>query len=240
MATSTESINTLIEGYTDLKSYFESVRDGINVKVEALTASLSVTVYINGNVGSDEAAGGEETPVRTMREAVSRVPVRGFGRIIFKTSVTMSEKIDTRASGLLFEAYPGVTPALRSDWRVGDDTFLYPGQINFAGSYGSVAFNGVGMHFEEKLAGTVGDDFEIGVFMTNSITPPLFCGLFNCAITRDGGAAAFLISASSGTATLNVATSVTFSSSMNGFWFAGIPSGTQSNLTRYNTNITSL
>lgn len=239
--TGTEDINSLIGGYTDLKTYFEGVRGAIDARVDALVTSLSVKVFVNEPLGNDAADGGEQTPVKTLKEAVSRVPAGAFGTIVFKTSVTVSEQISTRARGLLFEAYPTVTPALKSDWYSDADGLQRPGQINFAGSYGSVAFNGVGMHFEGRPSGgTRADAYACGVFAANALTPPLFCGLFNCAITRDAGADAFLVAAASNTATLNVASNVTYSSAMNGFWFAGVAAGTARTSTRYNTNIATL
>jgi hypothetical protein len=224
----------------EVLDYFQGFRGSADQIIEQIRASLTVKFYINEPLGNDTAEGGENTPVKTLEEAISRVPAGAFGTIIFKTSVSITEKINTRARGLLFEAYPTVSPALRSDWRVGDDGLLYPGQINFAGSYGSVGFHGVGMHFEERPAGTRADAYASGVFTTNSLTPPLFAGLFNCAITRDAGADAYLIAASADAATLNVSTDVTYSSAMDGYWFAGVASGTNRSATRYNTNIVSL
>jgi hypothetical protein len=224
----------------ELLDYFQGFRGRSDQIIEQIRASLTVKVYINGGAGDDAADGTEFAPVKTLSKALSLVPAGAFGTIVLKASVTFAEKIDTRVRGILFEAYPGVTPAVRFDWWVGDDGLLYPAQINYAGSQGSFGFNGVGVHFEDIPAGTRGDDFSCGLFVNNSLTPPLFGGLFNCAITRDAGAEAFLIASSTGTATLNVASNVTYSTAMNGYWFAGIPAGTDRTVTRYNTNIQSL
>jgi hypothetical protein len=237
---STSQIIEDMHGWSGLTAEFRALFETFEGRMDALSNTLLSKVYINSQAGDDEALGGETTPVQTLAEAVSRIPAGAFGTIVMKTSVTVAEKIDTRARGLLFEAYPTVDAALRSDWWVGEDGLQYPGQINFAGSYGSVGFNGVGLHFEERPAGTRGDIYACGVFVTNSLTPPLFCGFFQCAITRDAGADAFLIAGSSDTSTLNVATSVTYSSAMNGYWFAGVLAGTARTSTRHNTNITSL
>lgn len=241
MATSTEQINDLIGGYTSLKAYFEGARDLIDEKVDALTTSLSVKVFVNENAGLDTATGGEHAPVKTLREALKRVPAGAYGTIVFKTSVTVAEKLATRARGLLFDAYPGVTPAFKSGWHLDADGLQRPGQINFAGSYGSVAWNGVGLHFEERPAGGArADAYTCGVIQSNSLTPPVFAGLFGCAITRDAGADAFLLAAASNSGTLNVSSNVTYSTAMNGYWFAGVSSGTARTATRYNTNLATL
>ena len=237
---STGQILEDMHGWSQLVAKFEGIIGDIDARIAALTSSLSVKVYVNEPLGLDTAAGTEAAPVKTLEEAIARVPAGAFGTIVFKTSMTLTKRINTRAQGLLFEAYPTVSPAFKSGWYVGEDGLLYPGQINFAGSYGSVGFNGVGMHFEAMPSGTRGDAYASGVFVTNSLTPPLFCGLFECAITRTAGAEAFLIAAASDTSTLNVATSVTYSAAMNGYWFSGVASGTSSTATRHNTDVTSL
>lgn len=221
--------------------YFQNFRGTVDPIINQIRESLSVRIYLNETAGNDLSLGGENTPVKTVKEAVSRVPPGAFGTIVFKDNATLTESVDTRARGLLFEAYPGLDVAFKSGWRVDPgDGLYYPGQINFAGSYGSIGFNKVGMHFESMPAGTRGDPYACGVFSTNSLTPPLFVGLFECAITRNAGATAFLIAAASNSATLNVANSVTYSAAINGYWFAGVSAGTARTTTRYNTNIASL
>ena len=223
----------------ELIDYFQGFRGGAEQTIEQIRASLSVKFYVNEPLGNDEADGGEATPLKTFAEAISRVPAGAIGTIVHKTSMTLSERIDTRARGLIFEAFPSVAPAFKSGWYLDSDGLYRPGQINFAGGHGSVAFNGVGMHFETMPAGTKADDYACGVFTTNSLTPPIFVGLFGCAITRNPGAEASLIAASSDTAALNIASDVVYSSAMDGYWFAGAAAGTLRSATRFNTNLTS-
>lgn len=81
MATSTEQINTLIGGYTDLKAYFEGARDDIEDRVQyALTQTQNFTreIVVNQSTGDDAATGQWGAPVASVAEAVSRVPSGGL------------------------------------------------------------------------------------------------------------------------------------------------------------------
>lgn len=239
MAT-TDQINALIGGYTDLKDYFEGVRASIDAKVEALTGSLNVSLYVDSLYGDDTAVGTDAEPLLSVAEAVRRIPSGGHGAIFLKRSATLAEKVSTRARTVLIRSTASASPAFKSDWYEDADGLWRPGQIDFNGVAGGVIFNEITVQFANRAAGTRADAWASGLVTTNSLTPAAFVGFANSTIYRFPGADAFLLAASINSGSINVASSVTYTSAMDGYWCAGVAAGTASADTRFNTNLATL
>lgn len=240
MATTTELITGLIAGYTDLKTYLEGIRASIDAKVAALTGTLNVSYYVDATYGDDTAVGSEAAPLLTMDEALTRIPSGFHASIFLKRTATLETKVTTRARTVLIRPADGVAPALKIGWYDGGDGFWYPGQIDFNGVAGAVLFNELTVTFEARVGGTRGNAYACGLVSTNSLTPKAFVGLAGSTIYREVGADAFLVASSSNSGDLNISADTTYAANMDGFWFAGVTSGTATSATRYNTNLDTL
>ncbi|WP_065329457.1 hypothetical protein [Tritonibacter mobilis] len=91
MATSTEQINNLIAGYTDLKEYFEGARDRIQTAIDTMYDPK--TIYVDSNVGDDANEGTTAAPVRTFGKALTMVPDGG------KSIIRLREGLEYGTSG---------------------------------------------------------------------------------------------------------------------------------------------
>lgn len=215
------------------------MRNSIDYRVEQLTSSLSVTLTIDEVNGSDAAAGTDAAPLKTLKEALARTPSGGVATIFLKSSITLSEALTTRARSIALLPAAGVTASLRVGWYADPAGLWRPGKINIYGVHCGISLNGVGLQFLARATGARADAYAAGVIQTNSLTPPPFIGLYDCMITRDAGADAFLIASSTNSAVLHVATS-TCPTSMAGFWCAGVAAGAAVSSTRYNTDLSTL
>lgn len=240
MATSTQLLNGLIAGYTDLKAYFEGVRASIDAKVATLTSSLEVSYYVDATYGDDFAVGGEAAPLKTMEEALTRIPA-GFNATLFlKRPAQLNAKVTTYARTILIRPTTGVSPTLEIGWHERDDGLWYPGQIDFGGVAGAVLFNEMRVTFLARDVGTRGNAYACGLISTNSLTPPAFVGFAGSAIYREAGADAYLLSASINSGDINISSDTIYGSYMDGFWCAGVAAGTAASATRYSTNLGTL
>lgn len=74
--TSTEQINDLIQGYTDLKGYYEDKRDEIEAAVAAALAAgpdFIRELHVDQVAGDDAAIGNAGAPLKTLQAAVDRI-----------------------------------------------------------------------------------------------------------------------------------------------------------------------
>ena len=120
MATSTEQINDLIAGYTDLKTYFEGARNRIEAAIDTMYDPK--TLYVDSNAGDDANEGTSAAPVRTFGKALTLVPDGG------KSIIRLREGLVYGTSGgdaaLYFNASTVVeVNRWDSDWA---DTVTHP------------------------------------------------------------------------------------------------------------------
>lgn len=97
MATSTEQINDLIGGYTDLKAYFEGARDDIEGRVQyALNATpdMDRIYYVNVTTGDDTNTGSIGAPLASIGEAISRTPVMGLVTIYLQSDYVWGYRVN--------------------------------------------------------------------------------------------------------------------------------------------------
>jgi hypothetical protein len=92
MTTSTEDIADLVKGYSNLKTYFEGVRDSIDDRINASVDrwdAYQSTWYVDQLSGSDENEGGQDDPFATLQAAVNKTP---YGR---RSRIWVSGNYDT-------------------------------------------------------------------------------------------------------------------------------------------------
>lgn len=233
MVAQTEKMQLLIDAFNGKEAQ-------IDAKVAALTGSLEVSYYVDPLNGDDTAVGSDAAPLQSLAEAIGRVPNGFHGSIFLKRTATLEEKVSTRARTLLIRPAAGVTASCRFGWYDGGDGFWYPGSIDFNGVGGAVVFNQLTVNFLNRLAGTRGNAYACGVVTTNTLTPKVFIGFAGSTLYREAGADAFLLASSSNSGDLNISSDTVYGASMDGFWCAGVASGTAASATRYNTNLATL
>lgn len=84
MATSTEQINDLINGYTNLKQYFEGIRGDIDTRLNAAASrwdDFHYVWYVDQATGSDDGNGNTASPLQSIHEAINRTPFGGRANI---------------------------------------------------------------------------------------------------------------------------------------------------------------
>lgn len=91
MATSTEQINQLIGGFTDLKAFFETHRASLEADAAAVLSQLSEisrTFYVDQALGSDDNIGTIEAPLASITKAAQLTPRGGQLTVILRGDYT--------------------------------------------------------------------------------------------------------------------------------------------------------
>ncbi len=242
MATSTEQINQLIGGYTDLKQYFEDVRGTIDAKVADLyaarlnlPAAMRRKVYVDQINGSDGNDGRLESPVSSIGQAMKSCVPLGLLDIVLMT--------DYEADAARWVMRPGSAVYLRShsamntlhltmqpsDERDGEVKYEVSG---FYGSYeappATLQINNVHVKFpeEEQIHPVYGPNY-CALFGANGSGGPalMACEIVNSVLEMPSGGEGYVI----GARNRNVALAVKGTTQIGNFagrWVSDIAGGT--------------
>lgn len=92
MATSTEQITDLINGYTDLKAYFEDWRGGMERAKNNLIDFVFTTIYVDETSGLPGNDGSLEAPFATLDDAIESLDAGQGADIRLLSNVTWSRR----------------------------------------------------------------------------------------------------------------------------------------------------
>ncbi|WOI34779.1 hypothetical protein R1T40_08645 [Tritonibacter scottomollicae] len=216
MATSTEQINALIAGYTDLKAYFEGARDDLNTAKNNLPALLRQVVYVDEANGLPGNSGSSAEPFATIDDAISAFKDGQAVEIRLLTNATFGKRhwrygMQIRLAGYDLGAGTFVNRSVTLAGAAVNQVTSVPG-INMSGS-GMVSFLNVDLSLSQAVLD--GQHFVSSGFLAMSFD--------GCAI--DGGAAgdSALLHQYAGAFALGIR-STTFSN-MDGRWVYGFAAG---------------
>lgn len=102
MPTSTEQINTLIQGFTELKSFFEVERERIEAARAAAFGSMRFNLYVDPNDGNDVTGiGTQAQPFRSIQKAIESADPMGDVTIRLLNDLHFEDRINGPLGGRL-------------------------------------------------------------------------------------------------------------------------------------------
>lgn len=237
MATSTEQINDLIGGYTDLKGYFEGIRGQIDADLDAATLRVGDTrraFSVDQDLGDDANDGTGAYPLKTLQAAVNRSVYGGELIINLKSNYVLDKALVCR-SGLvkIQSSIPGVPRAFTCADQVSDVETTGPRLTSHSGN--------TFFHFKDiNITMSTGAPHIVANYMIGAtgLTQVL---MIDCLLNVPAGSDQYLIQRVNGHGFGITVQSTVYPTGMAGRWVIGIAGGTTpdavNNLS--NTNLSS-
>lgn len=220
MATSTEQINALISGYTDLKTYFEGWQDhyesSYNDFASDVHSATNSTIYLDQVNGLDTNDGAQATPLKTMAKALTKMSWGGYITIRLIGDYQLDNQVFVRAGGMRVESADAANKSKLS--FAGLDTGGSGAVARFYAIGGCYLFF-VNLKVELGVA-DVGATSDAVI----SVSPITSLNCAGCEFIVLAGADQKLLGAGGGKA-LNIATS-TYPAEMAGLWIDGVAAAT--------------
>lgn len=122
MATSTDQINALIAGVTELKDVFESKRAGIEAALVAAASAYSnfdKIVYVDQITGDDANPGTQNAPVQSIQRAIDLAPYTALVDIRVRGAYTTTRRYRAMGRRVRIVAYD-------ANWSIVSDPAYYP------------------------------------------------------------------------------------------------------------------
>lgn len=238
MATSTEQINALIGGYTDLKSYFEGARGQIDADLDAAALRVGDTsrlVYVDQINGDNANNGTVDAPVQTLQRAINMSVWNGVLTILLKSDYHHDGQVHFR-NGLINirSDVSGVTRKLTCADRVNDtDT----GSPRFSNGTGNSFF--VFRHIEFEMCTAAAHVTSKRLIACTGLTS---VALLDCVITLPAGSDQCLMGPVNNHGMGLILQSTVYPAGMAGRWIENIAAATDPTTVRNLafTNLTSL